>query len=139
MSRFLSLRDLYTRSSPQTSRCRQSHRRQKMHPDDDLSGSKKRSSMVRTLPILSIICIILSMSFATSNAFVPSEPSQTTRISSRTMARSTMTTRAGATSATQLGIAKSGGKMIETEKEFADNVLSKDLSRPVLVFFTAPW
>lgn len=40
---------------------------------------------------------------------------------------------------TQLGIAKSGGKMIETEKEFAENVLSKDLSRPVLVFFTAPW
>lgn len=29
--------------------------------------------------------------------------------------------------------------MIETEGEFADNVLSKDLSRPVLVFFTAPW
>jgi len=29
--------------------------------------------------------------------------------------------------------------MIRTEKEFADNVLSEDLSRPVLVFFTAPW
>jgi thioredoxin-like negative regulator of GroEL len=29
--------------------------------------------------------------------------------------------------------------MIETEQQFADNVLSKDLSRPVLVFFTAPW
>jgi len=29
--------------------------------------------------------------------------------------------------------------MIETDKQFADNVLSKDLSRPVLVFFTAPW
>jgi len=43
------------------------------------------------------------------------------------------------TRATRLGIAKSGGKMIETEKEFADNVLSKDLSRPVLVFFSAPW
>ena len=43
------------------------------------------------------------------------------------------------TSSTRLGIAKSGGKMIENEKEFADNVLSKDLKRPVLVFFTAPW
>lgn len=29
--------------------------------------------------------------------------------------------------------------MIDTEKQFADNVLSKDLSRPVLVFFSAPW
>ena len=29
--------------------------------------------------------------------------------------------------------------MIETEQEFKDNVLSKDLARPVLVFFTAPW
>jgi len=56
-------------------------------------------------------------------------------------ARSTATTAATTTraGATQLGIAKSGGKMIETEKEFVDNVLSKDLSRPVLVFFTAPW
>ena len=48
---------------------------------------------------------------------------------------SSTTTRA----ATRLGIAKSGGKMIETEKEFSDNVLSKELSRPVLVFFSAPW
>lgn len=49
------------------------------------------------------------------------------------------TKRAGTSSSTALAIAKSGGKMIETEKEFADNVLSKDLTRPVLVFFTAPW
>jgi len=48
---------------------------------------------------------------------------------------SSTTTRA----ATRLGIAKSGGKMIETEKEFSENVLSKELSRPVLVFFSAPW
>lgn len=29
--------------------------------------------------------------------------------------------------------------MIETEKQFAETVLSKDISRPVLVFYTAPW
>jgi len=96
--------------------------------------------MVRMLPIVSIICVVLSISFATSNAFVPSTTLKTTRISSLgTTARSTKTTRAGAMSSTKLGIAKSGGKMIETEKQFSENVLSKDLSRPVLVFFTAPW
>lgn len=29
--------------------------------------------------------------------------------------------------------------MIDTETEFAKSVLSKDLTRPVLVFYTAPW
>eukprot|EP00535_Pseudo-nitzschia_heimii_P002736 CAMPEP_0197183666 /NCGR_PEP_ID=MMETSP1423-20130617/7943_1 /TAXON_ID=476441 /ORGANISM="Pseudo-nitzschia heimii, Strain UNC1101" /LENGTH=201 /DNA_ID=CAMNT_0042634267 /DNA_START=453 /DNA_END=1059 /DNA_ORIENTATION=+ len=50
-----------------------------------------------------------------------------------------LTSRRGTSTSTALGIAKSGGKMIETEKEFAEHVLSKDLTRPVLVFFTAPW
>mmetsp|Transcript_7042 Transcript_7042/g.14535 ORF Transcript_7042/g.14535 Transcript_7042/m.14535 type:complete len:218 (+) Transcript_7042:211-864(+) len=100
---------------------------------EDLSRSKKYSA-IRRMPIVSIICIILSTCFATSNAFVPS--SKTMRISrtETTLERSTLKA-----SSTQLGIAKSGGKMIETEQEFTDNVLSKDLSRPVLVFFTAPW
>lgn len=40
---------------------------------------------------------------------------------------------------TRLQIAKSGGKMIESEEQFARMVLSKALSRPVLVFFSAPW
>jgi len=135
MNIFLSLRDLYTRTSSQKSRC--SNQRRKLCTDD--FSPSKRSSLVRMLPIVSIICIILSTSFATSNAFVPSTTSQTTRITSRTTAKLTKTTRAGTTSNTQLGIAKSGGKMIETEKQFAETVLSKDLSRPVLVFFTAPW
>lgn len=132
MSTFLSHRDLHTRSSSQKSRS-PNHQRRKLR-SDELSRSKT-SAMVRVLPIVSIICIILSTFFATSNAFVQSTKSQATRIT----ARSIETTKAGATSSTQLGIAKSGGKMIETEKQFADSVLSKDLSRPVLVFFTAPW
>ena len=136
MSTFLSRRDLRTRSSSQKSRS-PNHQRRKLR-SDELSRSK-RSSMVRVLPIVSIICIILSTFCATSNAFVQSTTSQATRITARITARSTETTKAGATSITQLGIAKSGGKMIETEKQFADSVLSKDLSRPVLVFFTAPW
>ena len=36
-------------------------------------------------------------------------------------------------------VAKSGGKMIVTEEMFTKNVLSKDIPRPVLVFFSAPW
>ena len=32
-------------------------------------------------------------------------------------------------------VAKSGGKMITTEEMFTKNVLSKDIPRPVLVFF----
>lgn len=99
------------------------HRRKR---SDNIARSNRFSGR-RMLPIVSIICIILSTSFATINAFVPSS---TSLIKSNT--------RVGASS-TQMGIAKSGGKMIETEQEFKDNVLSKDLARPVLVFFTAPW
>lgn len=36
-------------------------------------------------------------------------------------------------------VAKSGGKMILTDGMYAENVLSKDISKPVLVFFSAPW
>mmetsp|Transcript_10311 Transcript_10311/g.29904 ORF Transcript_10311/g.29904 Transcript_10311/m.29904 type:complete len:170 (-) Transcript_10311:193-702(-) len=38
-----------------------------------------------------------------------------------------------------LEIAKSGGKMILTEDMYTQNVLAKDVPRPVLVFFSAPW
>ncbi len=38
-----------------------------------------------------------------------------------------------------LQLAKSGGKMILTEEMYSENVLSNDVSRPVLVFFSAPW
>lgn len=61
---------------------------------------------------------------------------RTTRIASTTTTPRATSTR---TISTRLGIAKSGGKMINTEQEFADIVLSKDIPRPVLVFFTAPW
>ena len=94
---------------------------------------------MRMLPIVSIVCVILSTFSGTSHAFVPSTTSQLTRITSRQTEISIPTSRAGTSSSTVLGIAKSGGKMIETETEFAENVLSKDLTRPVLVFFTAPW
>lgn len=36
-------------------------------------------------------------------------------------------------------IAKSGGKMILTDEMYAESVLSKNNSKPVLVFFSAPW
>jgi hypothetical protein len=36
-------------------------------------------------------------------------------------------------------VAKSGGKLINDEREFSDNVLMSKVPRPVLVFFTAPW
>lgn len=38
-----------------------------------------------------------------------------------------------------LSVAKSGGKMILTEEMYSEFVLSKDVPRPVLVFFSAPW
>jgi hypothetical protein len=38
-----------------------------------------------------------------------------------------------------LNVAKSGGRLIETEHQYLEIVLSKDIPRPVLVFFSAPW
>jgi hypothetical protein len=38
-----------------------------------------------------------------------------------------------------LQLAKSGGKLIETEDMYVNKVLAKDSPRPVLVFFSAPW
>ena len=100
---------------------------------DNLTRSK--SSITMMCLMVSSICIILFASFTTSNAFVPPTSSRITIISSRTPSKST----SEAMSSTQLQVAKTGGKLISTEQEFSDNVLSKDLSRPVLVFFTAPW
>lgn len=39
----------------------------------------------------------------------------------------------------RLYVAKSGGKMIQTESQYEEMVLSPELPRPVLVFFSAPW
>ena len=36
-------------------------------------------------------------------------------------------------------VAKSGGKLIVSEEEFGNSVLSPNASKPVMVFFTAPW
>jgi len=36
-------------------------------------------------------------------------------------------------------VAKSGGKLVRDEKDFATFVLDSESSRPVMVFFTAPW
>ena len=38
-----------------------------------------------------------------------------------------------------LQFAKSGGKMIDNEEMYSQEVLRKDTPRPVLVFFSAPW
>ncbi|KAG7344315.1 thioredoxin [Nitzschia inconspicua] len=38
-----------------------------------------------------------------------------------------------------LYVAKTGGKMIDTEEQFAETVLAKNVPRPVMVFFSAPW
>mmetsp|Transcript_5094 Transcript_5094/g.12985 ORF Transcript_5094/g.12985 Transcript_5094/m.12985 type:complete len:227 (-) Transcript_5094:371-1051(-) len=97
------------------------------------------SRTMTMLPIVSFICVILSAFSGISHAFMPSKISQLSRITLRQTERSMLTSRRGTSTSTALGIAKSGGKMIETEKEFAEHVLSKDLTRPVLVFFTAPW
>ena len=35
--------------------------------------------------------------------------------------------------------AKSGGKLIESEEQYMKLVLAKDIPKPVLVFFSAPW
>ena len=78
---------------------------------------------------------IISLSFSIDNRRATRTSSSSAAAAALSKARD-VTKR---TSSTRLGIAKSGGKMIENEKEFADNVLSKDLKRPVLVFFTAPW
>lgn len=39
----------------------------------------------------------------------------------------------------RLQVAKTGGKMIDTEEQFSEIVLAKDVPRPVMVFFSAPW
>jgi hypothetical protein len=36
-------------------------------------------------------------------------------------------------------VGKSGGKLIETEDQYSSVVLTKNTSKPVLVFFSAPW
>lgn len=36
-------------------------------------------------------------------------------------------------------VAKSGGKLIKDETEFAEDVLASETTKPVMVFFTAPW
>ena len=102
------------------------------------SCRSNQSFLLRLLPVVAVICILSS--FATTHAFTTS---RRTRIATRrTTASATSiiktTTRARASS-TQLSIAKSGGKMIETEQQFAETVLSIDIARPVLVFYTAPW
>ena len=38
-----------------------------------------------------------------------------------------------------MGVAKSGGKLMNDESEFAKNVLDPESTLPVMVFFTAPW
>lgn len=38
-----------------------------------------------------------------------------------------------------MAVAKSGGKIILDEVQFAKSVLDPDSTRPVMVFFTAPW
>ena len=38
-----------------------------------------------------------------------------------------------------MAVAKSGGKIILDEGQFARSVLDPDSTRPVMVFFTAPW
>ena len=43
------------------------------------------------------------------------------------------------TTTTRLQVAKTGGRMIDTEEQFTELVLAKDVPRPVLVFFSAPW
>ena len=128
-----SCQDLYT-STTATTRQRRRNQRRNSRRSNDCSWSKK--SFLRVLPIISIICILSTPFIATTaDAFMSSTLSQTTRIATAT----TRSSKAVLSTQTQLGIAKSGGKMIDTEKQFADNVLSKDLSRPVLVFFSAPW
>ena len=36
-------------------------------------------------------------------------------------------------------ITKSGGKLMETEEQYAETVLARNIPRPILVFFSAPW
>lgn len=38
-----------------------------------------------------------------------------------------------------VNVAKSGGRMIETEEMYQQYVLPEESSKPVLVFFSAPW
>ena len=80
---------------------------------------------------------IISLSFSIDNRRATRTSSSSSAAAAAALSKARDVTKR--TSSTRLGIAKSGGKMIENEKEFADNVLSKDLKRPVLVFFTAPW
>ena len=65
-------------------------------------------------------------SFA-SRILLPSSPRRAA-VSSRRIAVST-----------RLQVAKTGGKIITTEEQFAEVVLSKNTPRPVMVFFSAPW
>eukprot|EP00532_Pseudo-nitzschia_australis_P009819 CAMPEP_0168229238 /NCGR_PEP_ID=MMETSP0140_2-20121125/15160_1 /TAXON_ID=44445 /ORGANISM="Pseudo-nitzschia australis, Strain 10249 10 AB" /LENGTH=225 /DNA_ID=CAMNT_0008161019 /DNA_START=74 /DNA_END=751 /DNA_ORIENTATION=- len=132
-----SCQDPYSTSASRQRRRTNHQRKLRRHS----SCRSNQSFLLRLLPVVAVICILSS--WATTYAFTSSTTSRRTRIATRrTTASATSiiktTTRARASS-TQLAIAKSGGKMIETEKQFAETVLSKDIARPVLVFYTAPW
>lgn len=145
---------------------RQQHRNILLNNSDCQSSGSKKSSLIMSsssIIISMIICILTTRSFITTTdafiqqrsyssdhrgcqfpprSFIRDQATTIISLLSKDSTRTASTTpRATSTRtiSTRLGIAKSGGKMIRTEKEFADNVLSEDLSRPVLVFFTAPW
>jgi len=38
-----------------------------------------------------------------------------------------------------MAASKTGATLITSSEEFADSVLNPDVTKPVMVFFTAPW
>lgn len=90
--------------------------------------SRQRSRLART--ILSTLTVFIV--FYASDALL-SRPSITfTRRQHAALSRKQEHT-------ALLMAAKSGGKIITSEEEFEKVALSESLSKPVMVFFTAPW
>mmetsp|Transcript_10259 Transcript_10259/g.24495 ORF Transcript_10259/g.24495 Transcript_10259/m.24495 type:complete len:226 (-) Transcript_10259:468-1145(-) len=126
-----SSRDPYS-SSASRQRRRTNHQRKPVRSSKYL--------LLTTLPIVALLLILAS--FVTVDAFT-SPTFGKTRIPTVRATQSVLSTiktvRGARISSSQLAIAKSGGKLMETEQQFAETVLSKDIARPVLVFYTAPW
>jgi hypothetical protein len=128
---------------------RQPHGQRQIHH----KGTTPQSAILLILGL--VLVLILTTTLSCCNAFVTS----VRILSINHLARPNTTTRFGKKSSqqlllplqnnrsfpnshrwfTMLHVAKTGGKMIDTEEQFSKLVLAKDVPRPVMVFFSAPW
>jgi hypothetical protein len=99
---------------------------------------RSRQRQQRLSPSLSLVFLILCFDLAPCIAFLQQcrphlLPYEAARYSFMFAPRTTTPI------VLSMAVAKSGGKIILDEVQFAKSVLDPDSTRPVMVFFTAPW